>query len=85
MVRETSCPGLVGKIRGRDFLVILIFLILTSLVFRGGEARAVTWTAQGPSPILGGDTVIVPDNPVVGAVQSLLIDPNDNNTMYPAR
>jgi hypothetical protein len=80
MLRKTSCPGPAGKTRGRLFPAILILLILTSLVFGGGEAAAVTWQAQGPSPILGGTTVIVPDNPVVGAVQSLLV--TANNTMY---
>jgi autotransporter-associated beta strand protein len=82
MIGKTSCPGLAGKTRGSLFPAILILFILTSLILCVEEAWAVTWTAQGPSPILGGDTVIVPDNPVVGAVESLLIDPNDNNTMY---
>ena len=87
MLSKTSRPGFAGKSRGTLFLAILIFVILFSLVFGGGEAAAVTWQAQGPSPIIYGDAVIAPttpliENPVVGAVQSLLIDPNDNNTMY---
>ena len=64
-----------------------MYVIFTFLVFGGGKASAVTWQAQGPSPILYGDAVIAPttpliENPVVGAVQSLLIDPNDNSIMY---
>ena len=82
MIPEASCPGPAGKARGICFPAILILVILFCLVMSGQDAAAVTWQAQGPSPIQGGDTVIVPDNPVVGAVQSLLIDPNDNNTMY---
>ena len=87
MRRKTSCCGLAGKIRGTLFLAILMYVIFTFLVFGGGKASAVTWQAQGPSPILYGDAVIAPttpliENPVVGAVQSLLIDPNDNSIMY---
>ncbi|MGA7562405.1 MAG: sialidase family protein [Desulfobaccales bacterium] len=82
MVRKASGPGPAGKTRGTLFLAILIFLILTFLVFPEGAAAAITWQAQGPSPIQGADVVIPPDNPVVGAVQSLLIDPANNNIMY---
>ena len=49
---------------------------------RGTATAAITWQAQGPAPIFGGDAVIPPNSPVVGAVQSLLIDSSDNNTMY---
>jgi len=87
MKRKTSCPDLATKISRTLFLATLILVILTSLVFSGGEAAAVTWQAQGPSPILYGDAVIAPttpliENPVVGAIQSLLINPNDNSIMY---
>jgi hypothetical protein len=82
MIRETFCPGLAGKTIGTRFPAIPILIILFFLALGGGKATAVTWQAQGPSPILGGATVIVPDNPVVGAVQLLIIDPNDNNTKY---
>ena len=80
MIRETSCPALAGKTRGARFPVILLLLILFFL--NGGEAAAITWQAQGPTPIYGGEAVIVPNNNVVGAVQSLLINPGDNNIMY---
>ena len=80
MISKTSGRGQAGKTRGTLFLAI--FLMLTFLGFSGGEAAAVTWQPQGPSPIQGGEVVIPPDNPVVGAVQSLLIDPTNNNIMY---
>ncbi len=83
MIIKTTCPGLAGKTRGTRFLATLIILILCSLAFSGGKATAaVTWQAQGPSPFYNGDVVIVPNNPVTGAIQSLLIDPGNNNTMY---
>jgi hypothetical protein len=82
MKRKTSCHGLAGKAKGKRFPAIPILIFLFSLALGGGEAKAVTWQTQGPTPILGGESVIVPDNPVVGAVQSLLINPTDNNIMY---
>jgi outer membrane autotransporter protein len=89
MIKKTFGFGLAGKTRGTLVLAIPVYLILTILVFGGGEAAALTWQPQGPGPIYGGDSVIVAppthptyQNPVVGAVQSLLIDPTDNNNMY---
>ncbi len=82
MISKTSGPGPAGKTRGTLFLAIFSFILLTFLGFSGEEASAVTWQAQGPSPFYNGDVVIVPNNPVTGAIQSLLIDPGNNNTMY---
>ena len=82
MITKTSRLGLAGKTRGTLFPAVMIVLIFTSLVFSGGEAAAVTWQDQGPAPIHQGAVVIPPDNPTTGAIQSVLVDPTANNTMY---
>ncbi len=82
MISKATCPGPAGKTRGTRLPVILVFVMLFSLDFGGGEATAVTWQAQGPSPFFGGEVVIAPNNPVTGAIQSLLLDPTHNNIMY---
>ncbi len=79
MIRKTSGPGLAGKTRGTLFLILVI---LACLVFSEGEAAAITWLSQGPYPLTQGAVVIPTVNPAIGAIQSLLIDPNANNTIY---
>lgn len=82
MARKTYSLGLAGKAQRTLFLAIFIFLLLISLSFSPAGATTIDWQAQGPSPINQGQATIVPDNPVVGALQSLLVDPTDSNTLY---
>ncbi|MFI5330271.1 MAG: autotransporter-associated beta strand repeat-containing protein, partial [Desulfobaccales bacterium] len=82
MARKTYSLGLAGKAERTLFLAIFIFLLLISLAFSPASATTIDWQAEGPSPINQGQATIVPDNPVVGALQSLLVDPTDSNTLY---
>src|SRR5262249_27925213 len=41
-----------------------------------------TWTAEGPQPILNGGSVIPPNNPATGAVESVAVNPNNAQQIY---
>ena len=40
------------------------------------------WVAQGPGPILGGQTTGIADSPVTGSVHALAAHPNDANILF---
>lgn len=80
MTSKASFPGSVRRSRGKLFLTVFICALLTCCF--GGGAMAQLWQAQGPSPINQGQAQIDPDSPVDGAIQSLLVDPTDSNTLY---
>ena len=40
------------------------------------------WQPQGPAPTLGGQSENVPDNPVVGAVQTIAVHPSNNGLVW---
>ncbi len=40
------------------------------------------WMDQGPAPILNGQSLVGPSNPVVGAASAVLTDPNDADIVY---
>ncbi len=81
MISKTSYV-LSGKAPRFLWLATVIFLLVSSLFGNGGGVQAITWQDQGPAPIHQGAVVIPPDNPTTGAIQSVLVDPTDNNTMY---
>jgi hypothetical protein len=41
-----------------------------------------TWTAEGPQPILNAGSVIPPNNPATGAVESVAVNPNNPQQIY---
>src|SRR5262245_50349200 len=45
-----------------------------------------TWIEQGPGPILGAFNAVIPNqnNPEVGAVAGVAVDPNNANVVYAA-
>ncbi len=73
MARKAYSLGLTGKAQTTLFLAIFVFLMLISLSFSPAGATTIDWQAQGPSPFNQGQATIIPDNPLVGAIQSLLV------------
>jgi hypothetical protein len=93
MIRNTSGPGPAGNTQRTRFPAILSLLLLCFLAFSGKNATAITWQAQGPSPMYNGDAAIVapPDNQIsdsgglpTGSVTSLASDPTKANRLYAA-
>ncbi len=41
-----------------------------------------TWVSQGPSPINGGQTENITNNPVIGAVQAIIAHPQDDDILW---
>src|SRR5262249_27507853 len=41
-----------------------------------------TWVEQGPGPILNGNSVGIPDNPVAGAIEAIAVNPTNADVVY---
>ena len=40
------------------------------------------WTAQGPRQIINSGSVTIPNNKAIGAIETIVVNPNDSNTLF---
>jgi hypothetical protein len=67
---------------GSRFVCTLVLIVGVGLTFATPAIAAPRWLEEGPGPILNGQEVIPPDNPVSGAINAIVASRTDPDLVY---